>query len=160
MNVNLQDNSNELLEINLNSFMAALFGILLVVDVLLVGAHGKVLHQTNFYNESNFYEERISQVTLLKVSSPIKVDVDLNGDITWDHVVLPDSTALKAKLREMSIKNDMLEVHLRINKLTEYKVVAHILASARELGVAGVCLNYEDQILCPASVKGAPYYVH
>ncbi len=65
----------------------------------------------------------------------ITVDVDFDGTVLWNGVALADRAALEAKLQQVAAEPDQPEVHLRPNKLVEYKSVAMVMASAQRLGV-------------------------
>ena len=75
----------------------------------------------------------------------ITIDVDFDGTILWDNVVIPDRSALEAKLTDVAAQPDQPEVHLRPNKLVEYKVVAGVMASAQRLGVTKIGLVGNEQ---------------
>ena len=75
----------------------------------------------------------------------ITIDVDFDGTILWDNAVIPDRAALEAKLTDVAAQPDQPEVHLRPNKLVEYKVVAGVMASAQRLGVTKIGLVGNEQ---------------
>ncbi len=136
----------ELFTPNLKLCLAPLFGVLLTIDVLLASAHGNTLHRIDFVNEY------MSQSDLLKVNAVIQVDVDKNGNVTWDNIVMPDDASLEIKLKKIGAMVDMPVLHFRINSQEKYRSVAHILATTSRLGVSHFCLNYENKVLCPIPV--------
>ncbi|WP_208023362.1 MULTISPECIES: ExbD/TolR family protein [Duganella] len=75
----------------------------------------------------------------------ITIDVDFDGTILWDNVVVPDRTTLESKLTDVAAQADQPEVHLRPNKLVSYKVVAGVMASAQRLGVTKIGLVGNEQ---------------
>ena len=75
----------------------------------------------------------------------ITIDVDFDGTILWDNNVVADRSALEAKLADVAAQADQPEVHLRPNKLVEYKVVAGVMASAQRLGVTKIGLVGNEQ---------------
>ena len=75
----------------------------------------------------------------------ITIDVDFDGTILWDNNVIPDRGTLEAKLADVAAQADQPEVHLRPNKLVEYKVVAQVMASAQRLGVTKIGLVGNEQ---------------
>jgi biopolymer transport protein ExbD len=75
----------------------------------------------------------------------ITIDVDFDGTILWDNNVVPDRNSLEAKLADVAAQADQPEVHLRPNKLVEYKVVAQVMASAQRLGVTKIGLVGNEQ---------------
>jgi biopolymer transport protein ExbD len=77
----------------------------------------------------------------------VTLDVDFDGTVFWDGVVLPDRAALEAKLSATAAMPDQPEVHLRPNKLVEYKDVALVLASAQRLGVTKLGIVGNEQFV-------------
>jgi biopolymer transport protein ExbD len=77
----------------------------------------------------------------------VTIDVDFDGTILWNGVVIPDRPALEAKLMEAAAMADQPEVHLRPNKLVEYKSVAQVLASAQRLGVTKLGVVGNEQFI-------------
>ena len=77
----------------------------------------------------------------------VTIDVDFDGTVLWDGVALPDRPALEAKLQEVAAQPDQPEVHLRPNKLVEYKSVAMVMASAQRLGVTKLGVVGNEQFV-------------
>jgi biopolymer transport protein ExbD len=77
----------------------------------------------------------------------IRIDVDFDGAIGWNGVLVADRAELEAKLAEVAAQPDQPEVHLRPNKLVTYKVVAMIMASAQRLGVTKIGIVGNEQFL-------------
>jgi biopolymer transport protein ExbD len=77
----------------------------------------------------------------------VRIDVDFDGTIGWNGVLLADRNELEAKLATVAAMADQPEVHLRPNKLVTYKVVAMILASAQRLGVTKIGIVGNEQFL-------------
>ena len=75
----------------------------------------------------------------------ITIDVDFDGTILWDSVVVPDRKTLEAKLAGVAASADQPEVHLRPNKLVSYKFVAGVMASAQRLGVTKIGMVGNEQ---------------
>jgi len=65
----------------------------------------------------------------------VQIDVDFDGTVLWNGEVVPSQDALEVKLSEIAKESDQPEVHLRPNKLVEYKSVAAVMAAAQRLGV-------------------------
>ncbi len=76
-----------------------------------------------------------------------RIDIDFDGTIGWDGVVVADRAELEAKLRDVSLQPDQPEVHLRPNKLVSYKVVAMVMATAQRLGVTKIGLVGNEQFM-------------
>jgi len=77
----------------------------------------------------------------------ITVDVDFDGTIYWNGDIIPDRPTLEARLMEAAAMPVQPEVHLRPNKLAEYKDVAAVMASAQRLGVTKLGLVGNEQFV-------------
>ena len=75
----------------------------------------------------------------------VTIDVDFDGTILWDGEVIPNSQALEAKMNSVAAMPNQPEVHLRPNKLVEYKVVAGVMATAQRLGVTKIGMVGNEQ---------------
>jgi len=75
----------------------------------------------------------------------VRIDVDFDGTIGWNGVIVPDRTELENRLAQVAALPDQPEVHLRPNKLVSYKVVAMVMASAQRLGVTKIGLVGNEQ---------------
>ncbi len=75
----------------------------------------------------------------------VTIDVDFDGTILWDGEVVGDRAALEAKMNSVAAMADQPEVHLRPNKLVEYKVVAGVMATAQRLGVTKIGMVGNEQ---------------
>ena len=75
----------------------------------------------------------------------VTIDVDFDGTVLWDNVVVPDRGQLEARLAQVAAQADQPEVHLRPNKLVAYKSVAAVMASAQRLGVTKIGLVGNEQ---------------
>lgn len=75
----------------------------------------------------------------------ITIDVDFDGTVLWDNVVVPDRASLEQKLMAVASQADQPEVHLRPNKLVPYKSVAGVMASAQRLGVTKIGMVGNEQ---------------
>jgi len=77
----------------------------------------------------------------------IRIDVDFDGAIGWNGTLVPDRADLETRLAQVAAQPDQPEVHLRPNKLVDYKTVAMVLASAQRLGVTKIGLVGNEQFL-------------
>ena len=75
----------------------------------------------------------------------VTIDVDFDGTVLWDNVVVPDRAQLDARLAQVAAQADQPEVHLRPNKLVAYKSVAAVMASAQRLGVTKIGMIGNEQ---------------
>jgi biopolymer transport protein ExbD len=77
----------------------------------------------------------------------IRIDVDFDGTVGWNGVVVGSDAELQAKLAGVAAQADQPEVHLRPNKLVTYKHVAHVMAMAQRLGVTKIGLVGNEQFM-------------
>jgi len=77
----------------------------------------------------------------------IRIDVDFDGTIGWNGVIVNSSAELQSRLAAVAAMPDQPEVHLRPNKLVTYKSVAHVMATAQRLGVTKIGLVGNEQFL-------------
>ncbi|GAB4464788.1 MAG: biopolymer transporter ExbD [Burkholderiaceae bacterium] len=77
----------------------------------------------------------------------VTIDVDFDGTIFWNGDIVPDKAALEARLMEAAARPVQPEVHLRPNKLAEYKDVAAVMAAAQRLGVVKLGLVGNEQFV-------------
>jgi biopolymer transport protein ExbD len=79
----------------------------------------------------------------------VTIDVDFDGAVIWNGVVMPDRPSWEARLRNIGTMpvQAQPEVHLRPNKLVEYKAVAAVLASAQRLGVLKIGVVGNEQFM-------------
>src|SRR5512134_2824221 len=74
-------------------------------------------------------------------------DVDFDGTVYWDGEIVDNKEALEARLRDAAAQPVQPEVHLRPNKLAEYKDVAAVMAAAQRLGVTKLGLVGNEQFV-------------
>jgi biopolymer transport protein ExbD len=77
----------------------------------------------------------------------INIDVDFDGTVLWNGTIVPDRPSLEAKLAEVAAQPVQPEVHLRPNKLVQYKSVAAVMASAQRLGVTKIGMVGNEQFI-------------
>ena len=81
----------------------------------------------------------------------VTVDIDFDGTVLWNGEplgdALTDRTALETRLAQVAAVPDQPEVHIRPNKLVEYKSVAAVLASAQRLGVTKLGMVGNEQFV-------------
>ena len=82
----------------------------------------------------------------IKQPEVVTIDVDFDGTVLWNGQTIDDAT-LQTKLQNVAAQPDQPEVHLRPNKLVEYKAVAHVMASAQRLGVTKIGLVGNEQFI-------------
>ena len=77
----------------------------------------------------------------------VRIDVDFDGTIGWNGVIVATREELEQRLRGVAAIPDQPEVHLRPNKLVAYKSVAMVMASAQRLGVTKIGLIGNEQFM-------------
>jgi len=77
----------------------------------------------------------------------IQIDVDFDGTIYWNGLTIPNRPELEARLSGIVVQPVQPEVHLRPNKLAQYKDVAMVMASAQRLGVTKLGIVGNEQFV-------------
>ena len=77
----------------------------------------------------------------------VTIDVDFDGTVLWDGVVVPDRGQLEARMQQVASQANQPEVHLRPNKLVAYKSVAAVMASAQRIGVTKIGMIGNEQFM-------------
>lgn len=77
----------------------------------------------------------------------VQIDVDFDGTILWNGEIIPTRDELETRLRAAATAEDQPEVHLRPNKLAQYKSVALVMASAQRLGVTKLGIVGNEQFV-------------
>jgi biopolymer transport protein ExbD len=77
----------------------------------------------------------------------VTIDVDFDGTVYWNGEQVPSRDALEERLVAAAQMPVQPEVHLRPNKLAEYKDVAAVMASAQRLGVTKLGLVGNEQFV-------------
>ena len=77
----------------------------------------------------------------------VTIDVDFDGTIFWNGDIVPNRADLERRLADAATQAVQPEVHLRPNKLAEYKDVAMVMASAQRLGVTKLGLVGNEQFV-------------
>ena len=77
----------------------------------------------------------------------VKIDIDFDGTILWNAEALPSRDALEAKLTNIAAMATQPEVHVRPNKLAEYRYVAFVMAACQRLGVTKMGIVGNEQFV-------------
>ncbi len=83
----------------------------------------------------------------LKPPEVVQIDVDFDGTIYWNGLTVPNRADLEGRLGGIVTLLDQPEVHLRPNKLAQYKDVAMVMASAQRLGVTKLGIVGNEQFV-------------
>ena len=119
--------------------MTPMIDVMLVLIILLIITIPKANHSVNLNMPVGTPPPPTKEPVV------VTIDVDFDGTILWDNVVVPDRPALENKLIAVAAQADQPEVHLRPNKLVNYSVVAGVMASAQRLGVTKIGLVGNEQ---------------
>ena len=86
-----------------------------------------------------------NQPPVLVQPQVVDVDIDFDGTILWNSNVVPDRQALAALFAGIAASPTQPELHVRPDKLADYKYVAEVLATAQRLGVQKIgIVGYEQ----------------
>ncbi len=69
-----------------------------------------------------------------------RIDIDFDGTIIWNKVVVPDKATLEEKFKTLAAMPEQPEVHLRPHAKADYKYVAAVMAAAQRLNVTKIGL--------------------
>ncbi len=119
--------------------MTPLIDVMLVLIIMLIITIPKQNHSVNLNMPVGTPPPPTEQPIVMTI------DVDFDGTILWDNVVIPDRPALEAKMMAVAAMPDQPEVHLRPNKLVSYKFVAGVMATAQRLGVTKIGMVGNEQ---------------
>ena len=128
-------------EIMIDVNTTPLIDVMLVLIIMLIITIPIQLHAVNLNMPTG------TPPPPLKDPVVVTIDVDFDGTILWNGEVLPDRAALEDKLLRTAAEPDQPEVHLRPNKLVEYKSVAMVMASAQRLGVTKLGIVGNEQFV-------------
>ena len=140
MNVGSGESSQDpdvMVEIN----TTPLIDVMLVLLVMLIITIPIQLHSVNLNMPVGTPPPQVEKPVV------ITVDVDFDGTIYWNGDIVANKDALESRLRDAAAQPVQPEVHLRPNKLAEYKDVAAVMASAQRLGVTKLGLVGNEQFV-------------
>jgi biopolymer transport protein ExbD len=120
--------------------MTPLIDVLLVLIIMMIITIPKQDHSVNLNMPVGTPPPQTNQEPVV-----VTIDVDFDGTILWDGQVVPSRSELEAKMNAVAAMPNQPEVHLRPNKLVEYKVVAGVMATAQRLGVTKIGMVGNEQ---------------
>ena len=77
----------------------------------------------------------------------VLVEVDFDGTVLWDGLIVPGRATLEGKLRQAASSALPPQLQLRPNKLAPYKAVAGIMATAQRAGVVNIGIVGNEQLM-------------
>jgi biopolymer transport protein ExbD len=118
-----------------------LIDVMLVLLVMLIITIPIQLHSVNLNMPVGTPPPPIEQPVV------VTIDVDFDGTVYWNGDIVPNRPALEEKMIAAAAQPVQPEVHLRPNKLAEYKDVAAVMASAQRLGLVKLGLVGNEQFV-------------
>ncbi|GAB3459509.1 biopolymer transporter ExbD [Massilia terrae] len=118
--------------------MTPLIDVMLVLIIMMIITIPKQMHSVNLNMPVGNPPPPTTPPTV------VTIDVDFDGTILWDNAPV-DRATLESKLSNVAAQADQPEVHVRPNKLVEYKYVAGVMAAAQRLGVTKIGMVGNEQ---------------
>lgn len=118
-----------------------LIDVMLVLIIMLIITIPVQLHAVNLNMPTG------TPPPPLKEPVVVTIDIDFDGTIYWNGESVPTRAALETRLAQAAAQPDQPEVHIKPNKLVEYKSVAMVLASAQRLGVSKLGMVGAEQFV-------------
>ena len=139
MNVGSGDSGEPEVMIDMNT--TPLIDVMLVLIIMLIITIPVQLHSVNLNMPAG------NPPPPTKEPVVVTIDVDFDGTVLWNGEALADRNSLEVKLGQAAAQPDQPEVHLRPNKLVEYKSVAAVMASAQRLGITKLGIVGNEQFV-------------
>lgn len=118
-----------------------LIDVMLVLIIMLIITIPVQLHSVNLNMPTG------TPPPPLKEPVVVTIDIDFDGTVLWNGEAVSNRAALEGRLSQAAALPDQPEVHIRPNKLVEYKNVAMVLASAQRLGVTKLGMIGNEQFV-------------
>ena len=141
MGMNVGSDSSSEPEVMIDMNTTPLIDVMLVLIIMLIITIPVQLHSVNLNMPAG------NPPPPLKEPVVVTIDVDFDGTVLWNGEALADRNTLEAKLSQAAAQPDQPEVHLRPNKLVEYKSVAAVMASAQRLGITKLGIVGNEQFI-------------
>ena len=119
--------------------MTPLIDVMLVLIIMLIITIPKQNHAVNLTMPNDGHPAKPDQIVV--------IDVDFDGTILWNGLMVPGRAALEKKLLAMATATGRAELQLRPNKLAAYKVVAGVMATAQRAGVVNIGIVGNEQLI-------------
>jgi len=139
MGMNVGSGSSGEPEVMMDINTTPLIDVMLVLIIMLIITIPVQLHSVNLNMPVGTPPPPLQEPVV------ITVDIDFDGTVSWNGEAVPDRNQLEARLSQAAAQADQPEVHIRPNKLVEYKSVAAVLASAQRLGVTKLGMVGNEQ---------------
>jgi biopolymer transport protein ExbD len=129
------DDPQEMVDIN----TTPLIDVMLVLLIMLIITIPVQLHAVNLNMPTG------NPPPPLIAPQVVQIDIDFDGTVSWNGVVVPDKTTLEQKLAAAAAQPDQPEVHINPNKLANYSDVIAVMAAAQRLGVTKIGIVGNEQ---------------
>ncbi|MBC7715983.1 MAG: biopolymer transporter ExbD [Pseudorhodobacter sp.] len=141
MGMNIGSGNSSEPEVMMDMNTTPLIDVMLVLIIMLIITIPVQLHSVNLSMPAG------NPPPPTKEPVVVTIDVDFDGTVLWNGEALTDRNVLEAKLSQAASLPDQPEVHLRPNKLVEYKAVAAVMASAQRLGITKLGIVGNEQFV-------------
>jgi len=141
MSMNVGGGSDKEPDVILDINTTPLIDVMLVLLVMLIITIPIQLHSVNLNMPIGQPPPPLEEPVV------ITVDVDFDGTIYWNGEILANKAALDERLTAAAAMPVQPEVHLRPNKLAEYRDVAMVMAAAQRIGVTKLGLVGNEQFV-------------
>ena len=141
MGMNMSSGSGGEPEVMMDINTTPLIDVMLVLIIMLIITIPVQLHAVNLNMPAGTPPPPTKEPVV------VTIDIDFDGTILWNGETMPTREALQAKLRDAATQPDQPEVHVRPNKLVEYKYVAEVLAESQRLGVSKLGMVGNEQFV-------------
>jgi len=141
MSMNVGSNTGGEADVMMDINTTPLIDVMLVLIIMLIITIPVQLHTVNLNMPAG------NPPPPTKEPVVVTIDIDFDGTILWNGEALPTREALQAKLVQAAAQADQPEVHVRPNKLVEYKFVAEVLAESQRLGVTKLGMVGNEQFV-------------
>ena len=141
MAMNVGSNSGGDPDVMMDINTTPLIDVMLVLIIMLIITIPVQLHSVNLNMPVG------TPPPPLKEPVVVTIDIDFDGTVLWNGEAVPTRAVLESKLSQAAALPDQPEVHIRPNKLVEYKSVAMVLASAQRLGVTKLGMVGNEQFV-------------
>ena len=140
MNVGSTNDSGEP-ELMIDVNTTPLIDVMLVLIIMLIITIPVQLHSVNLTMPTGTPPPALTKPVV------VTIDVDFDGTILWNGEPLQTREALQSRLSKAAAERDQPEVHVRPNKLVEYKHVAEVLAESQRLGITKLGMVGNEQFV-------------
>jgi biopolymer transport protein ExbD len=141
MAMNVGSNAGGEPEVMMDINTTPLIDVMLVLIIMLIITIPVQLHSVNLNMPVG------KPPPMQKEPVVVTIDIDFDGTVLWNGEPMPDRGVLESRLSQAAAQADQPEVHIRPNKLVEYKSVATVLASAQRLGITKLGMVGNEQFV-------------